>query len=139
MGIAQVQELRDAVLAFRAAGKSAVAFAETFGEFGPGNGAYYLATAFDEIYLQPSGDVGLTGDHVRDAVPARDARQARRRAADGPPLRVQERDEHASPRRAYTEAHREAMQKVMRLAVRADGRAAIADGAQAHRGGGARR
>ena len=40
---------------------SAVAFAETFGEFGPGNGAYYLATAFDEIWLQPSGDVGLTG------------------------------------------------------------------------------
>ena len=32
-----------------------------FGEFGPGNGAYYLATAFGEIYLQPSGDVGLTG------------------------------------------------------------------------------
>ncbi len=32
-----------------------------FGEFGPGNGAYYLATSFDQIYLQPSGDIGLTG------------------------------------------------------------------------------
>jgi protease IV len=61
MGIAQVQEIRDAVLRFRAHKKFAVAYAETFGEFGPGNGAYYLATAFDQIYLQPSGDVGLTG------------------------------------------------------------------------------
>ena len=38
-----------------------MAFAETFGEFGPGGGSYYLATAFDEIWLQPSGDIGLTG------------------------------------------------------------------------------
>lgn len=58
---AGVQEIRDAVLAFRAKKKFAVAFSETFGEFGPGNGAYYLATAFDEIWLQPSGDVGLNG------------------------------------------------------------------------------
>jgi len=61
MRLAQVQELRDAVIAFRAAGKYAVAYAETFGEAGPGNSSYYLATAFDTIYLQPSGDVGLTG------------------------------------------------------------------------------
>jgi protease IV len=61
MEMAQIQELRDAVLRFRAHKKFAVAYSETFGEFGPGNGAYYLATAFDHIYLQPSGDVGLTG------------------------------------------------------------------------------
>lgn len=61
MGLAQVQEIRDAVLAFRRSGKPAVAYAETFGEFGPGNGAYYLAAAFEQVYLQPSGDVGLTG------------------------------------------------------------------------------
>jgi len=61
MGMAQTQEIRDAVLRFRAHKKFAVAYSETFGEFGPGNGAYYLATAFDHIYLQPSGDVGLTG------------------------------------------------------------------------------
>jgi protease IV len=61
VGIAHIQELRDAIKAFRAAGKPAVAYADTFGEFVGGNGAYYLATAFDEIYLQPSGDVGLTG------------------------------------------------------------------------------
>ncbi|HQR45617.1 MAG TPA: signal peptide peptidase SppA [Thermoanaerobaculia bacterium] len=61
IGLAQSQEIRDAVAAFRAKKKFAVAYAETFGEFGPGNGAYYLATAFDEIWLQPSGDVGLNG------------------------------------------------------------------------------
>jgi protease-4 len=61
MGMAQTQELREAVSRFRSHKKFAVAFAETFGEFGPGNNAYYLATAFDQIYLQPSGDVGLTG------------------------------------------------------------------------------
>jgi protease IV len=59
--LAQVQEIRDAVLAFRRNGKPAIAYAETFGEFGPGNRAYYLATAFDTIYLHPSGDVGVTG------------------------------------------------------------------------------
>jgi len=61
MGLAVIQEIRDAVKAFTKKGKFAVAYSETFGEFGPGNGAYYLATAFDEIYLQPSGDLGLTG------------------------------------------------------------------------------
>jgi protease-4 len=61
MGMAQIQEIRDAVTRFRASGKPAVAWAETFGEFGAGNGSYYLATAFDQVYLQPSGDVGLTG------------------------------------------------------------------------------
>ncbi len=61
LGMAQTQEIRDAVQRFRGHKKFAVAYSETFGEFGPGNGAYYLATAFDHIYLQPSGDVGLTG------------------------------------------------------------------------------
>ena len=61
IGMAQTQEIRDAVQRFRAHKKFAVAYAETFGEFGPGNSAYYLATAFDHIYLQPSGDIGLTG------------------------------------------------------------------------------
>jgi len=61
MSLAEIQELRGAIMAFRRSGKPAIAHAETFGEFGPGNGAYYLATACDAIYLQPSGDVGLTG------------------------------------------------------------------------------
>jgi protease-4 len=61
MGLAHIQEIRDAVTRFQDSGKPATAFAETFGEFGPGNGGYYLASAFGEVYLQPSGDVGLTG------------------------------------------------------------------------------
>lgn len=61
MKLAQVQEIRDAVIAFRSTGKPAIVYAETFGEFAPGNTSYYLATAFDAIYVQPSGDVGLTG------------------------------------------------------------------------------
>ncbi len=61
LGMAQVQELRQAVLSFRARKKFAIAFAETFGEFEPSGGSYYLATGFEEILLQPSGDVGLTG------------------------------------------------------------------------------
>ena len=60
-GMAITQEIRDAVLAFRDSGKFAVAFAETIGEGGPGNVGYYTATAFEEIWLQPSGDVSLTG------------------------------------------------------------------------------
>lgn len=61
MGLARIQELRDAVRTFRQSGKPTYAFAESFGDFGPGNGAFYLAAAFEKIYLQPSGDVGLTG------------------------------------------------------------------------------
>lgn len=60
-GFAVAQELRDAVTRFRAAGKFAVAYADTFGELSSGNEGYYLATAFEEIHLQPVGLVGLTG------------------------------------------------------------------------------
>ena len=59
--VAMTQEFRQAVQRFRASGKPAIAFAETFGELGPGNTGYYLAAAFDEIYLQESGDIGLVG------------------------------------------------------------------------------
>lgn len=61
LGMAQLDELRDAIEVFRASGKPAIAFSDSFGEVVSANGAYYLASAFDEIYVQPSGDVGLTG------------------------------------------------------------------------------
>lgn len=60
-GWALTQEVRDAVLHFRASGKPTLLFAETFGELAPAQGAYYLASAFDEVILQPSGDLGLAG------------------------------------------------------------------------------
>jgi protease IV len=65
IGLARTQEIREAVSAFRESGKLAVAWAETFGEFTHGNVPYYLATAFDRIYLQPSGTLGLTGIAVQ--------------------------------------------------------------------------
>ena len=64
LGLAAVQEVRDAVAAFRAKGKFAIAFTESFGEFGPGTRSYYLGTAFDDIWLQPLGSVGLIGLHA---------------------------------------------------------------------------
>jgi protease IV len=64
LGLAAAQEVRDAIAAFRAKGKFAVAFTESFGEFGPGTRSYYLAAAFDEIWLQPLGSVGLIGLHA---------------------------------------------------------------------------
>ena len=61
IGLAKVQELRDAVLDFRQSGKLAVAWSESFGDFVRGNVPYFLATGFDRVYLQPSGTLGLTG------------------------------------------------------------------------------
>jgi protease IV len=61
IGLAAVQELRHAIADFGEAGKTTIAWAESFGEFSAGNVQYYLATAFEQIWLQPSGDLGLTG------------------------------------------------------------------------------
>ncbi|TCC21821.1 signal peptide peptidase SppA [Kribbella speibonae] len=65
LSLAQVQELREAVADFRTSGKAAVAWTESFGEAGQGTVPYYLATAFDEIWLQPSGDLAITGVSVQ--------------------------------------------------------------------------
>jgi protease-4 len=111
MGIAQIEELRDAVATFRAAGKPAVAYADTFGEVLPANGAYYLASAFDEIYIQPSGDVGLTGLRFESPFVAGtlekldiDAQFAQRHEYKNAMNLFTEAQ--------YTEAHREAMQEL---------------------------
>jgi protease IV len=61
IGLAAVQELRHAIAEFADAGKTTIAWAESFGEFSASNVQYYLATAFEQIWLQPSGDLGLTG------------------------------------------------------------------------------
>jgi protease-4 len=59
--LAQSDELRAAVRSFRARGKPTLAFSPAFGEFGDGSVGYHLATAFDEVWLQPSSGLGLTG------------------------------------------------------------------------------
>ncbi|MGH3677952.1 MAG: signal peptide peptidase SppA [Mycobacterium sp.] len=51
-----VQELRDAISAFSDV-KPSLAWAETY----PGTLSYYLASAFREVWMQPSGTVGLVG------------------------------------------------------------------------------
>ena len=61
MGYAQAQDLRAAIAGFRSAGKPAIAWSETFGELAAAAVPYYLAAAFDTIWLQPSGEVGLVG------------------------------------------------------------------------------
>jgi len=61
MGMGEVQELREAIAQFRAKGKRAIAYSDTFGELSSGTRSYYLATAFDEIWLQKLGMVGLVG------------------------------------------------------------------------------
>jgi len=111
MGLAQTQEIRDAVRRFRARKKFAVAFAETFGEVGSGNESYYLATAFDEIWLQPSGDVWLTGIAMESPF----LRGTLDKLAVKPSLG--QRYEYKNAANFYTEtkftaAHREAMEKL---------------------------
>jgi len=61
LGLAQTQDVRDVIADFRASGKPALLYSETIGEGTPATGAYYLAAAFGEIWVQPSGNVGLAG------------------------------------------------------------------------------
>lgn len=61
LGLAQIQDMRDAIAFFRESGKPTLIYSDTIGELGNATPAYYLASAFEEIWLQPSGGVGLTG------------------------------------------------------------------------------
>ena len=55
------QELRLGVQAFAETGKPTVAWAETLGESSQDLAGYVLATAFGEIWLQPTGSLGALG------------------------------------------------------------------------------
>ncbi len=59
-GIAATQELRAAIDKFRRSGKFASVFADDLGS-GPAMTEYWLAAAFDEIWLPPMGDLAITG------------------------------------------------------------------------------
>jgi protease-4 len=61
VSLAHSSELREAVQRFRGSGKLAVAWTETFGELSAANVGYHLASGFEEIWLQPTGDLCLTG------------------------------------------------------------------------------
>ena len=99
---AVVQELREAVVAFTAA-KPSLAWAETY----PGTLSYYLASAFGEVWMQPSGTVGLIG-FATNAVFLRDAL-----GKAGVEAQFVARGEYKSAANlfteaGYTDAHREA-------------------------------
>ena len=102
-----VQELRDAIAAFSDV-KPSVAWAETY----PGTLSYYLASAFREVWMQPSGTVGLVG-FATNALFLRDALDkagieaqfiARGEYKSAANLFTQDR---------YTDAHREADSRLL--------------------------
>src|SRR3954463_14445949 len=53
-GLGRVQELRQAIAHFRGKGKFALGFAESLGSGGTHFSDYYLASALEQIWLQPS-------------------------------------------------------------------------------------
>lgn len=61
LGLAQIQELRNTIKRFRSTGKKAYIYSSGMGNFGGGTGEYYLASAFDEIWMQPNTEIGITG------------------------------------------------------------------------------
>jgi protease-4 len=110
---ATMHEIRAGLTTFARSGKPVVAWAETFGEGGNGTPDYVLASAAGEIWLQPTGDVGLMGvaaetTFLRGALdklgvePQLDQRYEYKSAAD----RIMRRD--------FTPAHREALDRVVR-------------------------
>lgn len=55
-GFSTLQEIRQALLDFRKSGKWVVSYADVMSE-----GAYYLASAADKIYLHPEGEIEFNG------------------------------------------------------------------------------
>ncbi|MDT5066061.1 MAG: protease [Mycobacterium sp.] len=97
-----VQELREAIAAFSEA-KPSLAWAETY----PGTLSYYLASAFREVWMQPSGTVALVG-FATNAMFLRDALDKA-----GVQAQFIARGEYKSAANlftqdGYTDAHREA-------------------------------
>ncbi|GFG63176.1 signal peptide peptidase SppA [Mycobacterium kubicae] len=105
--VGAVQELREAIAAFTAV-KPSLAWAETY----PGTLSYYLASAFGEIWMQPSGTVGLIG-FASNALFLRDALEKA-----GIEAQFIARGEYKSAANlftedGFTEAHREAVTRTL--------------------------
>ncbi len=104
---AAVQELREAIVAFSAV-KPSLAWAETY----PGTLSYYLASAFGEVWMQPSGTVGLIG-FASNATFLRDALDKA-----GVQSEIVTRGEYKSAanlftEKGFTDAHREAVTRML--------------------------
>lgn len=59
--LAQIEEIRNAVKRFKASGKFAHIYSTSFGDSGSGLGRYYLASVFDQLWMQPLGIVMIAG------------------------------------------------------------------------------
>ncbi len=55
--MAQVDEIRDRIARMKVEGKKVIVYLDRY----PDNRAYFLATAADEVYLHPAGDLELVG------------------------------------------------------------------------------
>jgi len=112
LDLGTAQEIRGAIDEVRRAGILTVAWAETFGEVGRGSVPYYLATAFEQIWLQPSGDVSLTG--VASEVPF--LREALDKVGVTPELAQRHEYKSAADvftQRSFTPAHREMTERIV--------------------------
>jgi protease IV len=123
---AAMQELRLGVQAFAASGKPTVAWAESFGEGSGDMAGYVLATAFDQIWLQPGGGLGLLGVGVETTF----LRGALDRLGIEPQLEQRYEFKNAADqvmRTEFTEAHRLALDRLAE-SIYSDGIEAIAQG-----------
>ena len=59
--IATIQELRDAIKAFKTTGKFVYTYTDSFGELSNATGAYYLAAASSKIWVMPIGGFNFNG------------------------------------------------------------------------------
>ncbi len=60
-GFADAQEIRSLISRVGAAGKWTAAYMDTAGEFSSGNLVYYVASACDEVVMNPQGDLNFIG------------------------------------------------------------------------------
>ncbi|HEX2283856.1 MAG TPA: signal peptide peptidase SppA [Mycobacterium sp.] len=97
-----VQELREAIAAFSDV-KPSLAWAETY----PGTLSYYLASAFREVWMQPSGTVGLVG-FATNALFLRDALDKAGIEAEFIARGEYKSAANLFTQDSYTDAHREA-------------------------------
>lgn len=64
LSLSQIQEFRAAVNRFKAAGKKTRIYASSYGEGAGGLRRMYLASVFDERWMQPLGIVGMSGFRI---------------------------------------------------------------------------
>lgn len=56
VGMASIEDIRDALVDFKTSGKWIISYSEAYG-----TGSYYLASVADEVYIYPEGDMSFLG------------------------------------------------------------------------------